>query len=700
MSAKDKNTILVIDDDNIIRKAVVKLLSKEGYDVVEANSGQCGIELFQQNIPDLVLLDVMMPDINGYDTCKELRKIKDSQSIPVIMLTGLDDVDAVSHSFDAGATDFISKPINWVLLAQRVRYALRSRDTYLELQRNQVRLTNAQKLAKLGYWELNPDTMRMRCSEEMCNMLGFDKNHLELSLSDFLLMVSEDERKNVETLINTAVTNNEPYVLDHYLTLNDSSEIIVQNQAEIELDKDGNLVSVMGTIQDITDRKEAESLIEYHRTYDALTELPNKINFSNQLEYTIKQASERDAMLSVYFLGLDRFKLINDTLGHATGDKLLKTISERLSNYAKEGFIVARYGGDVFSIISPQLQDVSEANLIAQEFLDIISQQINIDGHELFVTASIGITLFPLENDSVDSLLKAADSAMYNAKTSGGNRYLYYDAKLNLEVAKKVELEKGLRKAINNDELVLYYQPQIETETRRIIGMEALIRWKHPEKGLISPLDFIPVAEESGLIIPIGEWVLRQACAQVAEWVKTYGPLCVGVNLSARQFMDSDLTRKIETALKETNLASQHLDLEITESIALNDMKETVDLLQQFRDKGVSTSMDDFGTGYSSLSYLNQLPIDTLKIDRAFVKDIAPDAANNGAIARAIIAMAHSLGMSVIAEGVETEYQYAFMKHYSCDEIQGYLFAPPVPAEQFEILLKQSPDPIIKSTVA
>ncbi|MDH5436087.1 MAG: EAL domain-containing protein [Gammaproteobacteria bacterium] len=687
MLAESTDTILVIDDDTIIRRSVVKLLSREGYNVIEACSGKQGVEKFNDNTPDLVLLDVMMPEMNGYETCKALRQIKIPRTVPVIMLTGLDDVDAVSYSFDAGATDFISKPINWVLLVQRVKYALRSRDIYLELQRNQVRLTNAQKLAKLGYWELNPDTMSMTCSLEMCYILGCENNNLELLFSDFLLMVNEDERDFVREAVSDAITKSKPYVLDHHLQRRDGSLIIVQNQAEIETDNAGRLVSVVGTVQDISDRKEAELLIEYHKTYDTLTELPNKINFSSQLEHTIKVASDKNTMQAVYFIGLDRFKLINDTLGHATGDKLLKEISERLSDYSKEGFIIGRFSGDVFSVISPQLQDINEANLVAQKFIDDVSKKIIIDEHELFVTASIGITLFPLENESVGTLLKAADSAMFNAKTSGGNRYLYYDANLNLEVTRKMTMESDLRKAIVNNEFVLYYQPQVNTETRRIVGMEALIRWMHPEKGLISPLDFIPVAEESGLIIPIGEWVLKQACIQTAIWVDTYGPLCVGVNLSARQFTDNNLSEKIETILKETNLAPENLDMEITESIVLNDMQETIAMLQQFRDRGISTSMDDFGTGYSSLSYLHQLPIDTLKIDRAFIKDISPASANSGAIARAIIAMAHSLGMNVIAEGVETEYQYSYMKRYGCDEIQGYLFSPPVPAEHFESML-------------
>ncbi|MDH5191034.1 MAG: EAL domain-containing protein [Gammaproteobacteria bacterium] len=699
MPDDNKNTILVIDDDSIIRKAVNKLLSKEGYVVVEAESGQRGIELFSQNIPDLVLLDVMMPDMNGYVTCKEIRKIDGAEFVPMIMLTGLDDVDAVSSSFDAGATDFISKPINWVLLAQRIRYALRSRDIHNELQRNQMRLENAQKLAKLGYWEIDPKAMVMKCSSEMCRLIKCEQPHLELPISDFLSMVDENERDNITSLM-TGITENKSYVVDHYLTCKDGSRIIVQNQAEIETSSSGEILSIVGTIQDISDRKEAELLIEYHRTYDSLTELPNKMNFSGLVENAVQNAIEQHKMLAVYFVGLDRFKLINDTLGHTTGDKLLMSIGERLSLLTKRGYTIARFSGDVFSILSPTINDVSRVNSTAQDLLDIVSEKLVIDGHELFVTASIGIALFPNEDESSEALLKEADSAMFNAKSSGGNRYLYYDAGLNLKVARKVELEKDLRKAIENKEFVLYYQPQIDTESRRIIGMEALIRWQHPKKGLISPFDFIPVAEESGLIVPIGQWVLEEACMQIAKWVKQYGPLSMGINLSARQFVDGDLSRNLDILLKKENLDPQYLDLEITESIVLWDLDETVDMLLQFREKGVSTSMDDFGTGYSSLSYLHKLPIDSLKIDRAFIKDISPEDINSGAIARAIIAMAHSLGMNVIAEGVETEFQFNFLKKHGCDEIQGFLFSPPVPAEDFEQLLIQTPEPHIKSTVA
>ena len=689
--------VLVIDDDIVIRKSVTKLLSTEGYEVFPAESGKKGIEIISNTVIDIVILDVMMPDMDGYSTCQRIRKFKDVSTVPVIMLTGVEDADSVSKAFDAGATDFVTKPINWALLTQRVKYALRSRDTYLELKRNQSRLRQSQQLAKIGYWELNPVSMMLKFSEEMCAMLGHDDNNGEIDYQSFIDLVHPEEREVIDRFFHIAIVEKNGFQIDHRMVLADGKEIIVQSQAQIEENELQQSFCIIGVIQDITKRKEAEALIEYQHFYDQLTGLPNKNGFTQTLDNVIKRAKEKNIIHAVLFVGLDRFKLINESLGHSDGDLILKQIADRLATLVRDGFTVARFSGDVFAISTSELKNADEASGIARNIKEMIAQPVVLKENEYFLTSSTGITLFPIEENSSEALYRATETAMNNAKHSGGNRYLYYDATLNIKAARKLDIEKGLRKALDNNEFRLFYQPQVDVQTRKIVGLEALVRWDHPENGIISPLDFIPVAEECGLIIPIGEWVLEEACQQVRQWTNKYEPLSVGVNLSAKQFMQEGLSQKIKNIISRTGIAPQSLDLEITESIVLNDIQETIDILQDFRDIGVSTSMDDFGTGYSSLNYLHQLPIDTLKIDRAFIKGIGNNGPDNGGIARAIIAMAHSLGMSVIAEGVETEYQFNFLARYQCDEIQGFLYSPPVPAEKFEEMLKIPVNPFRKS---
>jgi diguanylate cyclase (GGDEF)-like protein len=403
----------------------------------------------------------------------------------------------------------------------------------------------------------------------------------------------------------------------------------------------------------------------------------------------LAQSSRTNQKLAVFFLDLDRFKDINDSLGHSTGDGLLKAVAERIRRCIREGDTVARFGGDEFTLLIPRIDQVEDAAKIAQKILETLKIPFSIGEHELFLTTSIGISIHPGDGSDPETLVRNADTAMYRAKDQGRDNYQLYAPAMNARALERLALENMLRKALSHRELVLYYQPVCDMKTKNVVGVEALIRWRHPEMGLVSPAHFIPVAETSGLIIPIGDWVLRTACRQTKLWQKRIDPeLTVAVNLSARQFQQPNLTEEIAEVLEETGLGAKYLELEITESNAMQNAENTIYTLRELKALGVRIAMDDFGTGYSSLSYLKQFPIDTLKLDQSFVRGITT-AASDAAIATAVIAMAHSLDLKVIGEGVETEEQFAFLLKQRCDYIQGYLFSPPQAAETLEAYLLQ-----------
>ena len=441
----------------------------------------------------------------------------------------------------------------------------------------------------------------------------------------------------------------------------------------------------------LEDEREASELatveMEHLAYHDALTGLPNRPLFIDRLIVALAQASRTEQKLAVFFLDLDRFKDINDSIGHTTGDALLKAVAERIRRCVREGDTVARFGGDEFTLLIPRIDQVEDAAKIAQKILETLKIPFAIADHELFVTTSIGISVYPADGIDPETLVRNADTAMYRAKDQGRDNYQLYAPAMNARALERLALENMLRKALSHRELVLFYQPVADMRTKAIVGVEALIRWNHPERGLVSPAHFISVAESSGLIIPIGDWVLRTACRQTKYWQKRVNPhLTVAVNLSARQFQQANLAEEIAEVLEETGLEPKYLELEITESNAMQNAENTMYTLRELKALGVRIAMDDFGTGYSSLSYLKRFPIDTLKLDQSFVREIATDA-SDAAIATAVIAMAHSLDLKVIGEGVETTEQFAFLQQQRCDYIQGYLFSPPQSAENLEAYL-------------
>lgn len=429
----------------------------------------------------------------------------------------------------------------------------------------------------------------------------------------------------------------------------------------------------------------AASQVEHMAYHDPLTGLPNRGLFFDRLVIALAQATRHGYKVAVFFLDLDRFKEINDSLGHSAGDALLKIAAKRIRECVRQGDTVARFGGDEFTILVHIIGRIEDAGRIAVKVLDALREPFPLGDREIVVTSSIGIAIYPLDGSDAETLVRNADTAMYRAKQQGRDNYQLYTAAMNSRALENLDLENRLRKALKNKELVLYYQPLIDVEKETVFGFEALLRWNHPEQGLLLPDKFIPTAEISGLIVPIGAWVLQEACRQAKEWQERGLELAVSVNLSARQFADPELVQHVRAAMQAARLKPQYLEIEITESSAMQDVQASIRILHALKQLGVRISIDDFGTGYSSLSYLKDFPVDTLKLDQSFVRDIT--APQDGAIASGIISLAHNLRLKVLAEGVETEGQLDFLKNNDCDGLQGFLFSVPLSPEAFERFL-------------
>ena len=695
-----KPLILVVDDDAAIRDLVRETLEHFQFAVVEARNGAEGVKSFSRLKPELVVMDVRMPEMDGFQACAAMRKTPGGATTPILILTGLDDTDSIKTAYEVGATDFASKPINLFVLGHRLRYMLRAKRAVDDLRESESRLASAQRIARLGNWERDLKSGRMRWSEETYRIFGVDSKTFTPDLPSYLDRVHPQDREIIARATGEVVRREGPYGFDVRIVMPDGSQRFVHEQAEAIFDEDGTPLRLAGTTQDITERKQIEDQIRFLAYYDGLTRLPNRVLFVERLNQALSAAQRQGRILAMLFLDLDRFKRINDTLGHTVGDRLLQAVSERLKKCLRStdtiargdplasSDTVARLGGDEFITIT-DIARGEDAAKIAQRVLEALNEPFKLEAQEIFVTGSIGISLFPHDGKDVETLLKNADSAMYHAKDAGRGTYQFYNTSMNAAAYQRLAMENSLRRALERQEFLLHFQPQIDVATGGIIGAEALVRWRHPELGMVSPGTFIPLAEETGLIMPIGEWVLRAACAQGKAWRdEGLGEMIIAVNLSGRQFRQQPLVHTVDDILKSTGFDPRCLELEITESVLVQSVEDTISALKRLKDMGLRVSVDDFGTGYSSLTYLKRFPIDTLKIDQSFTRDIATDP-GDAAITAAIIAMAAGLRMAVIAEGVETGEQRDCLRQRGCRLMQGYLFSRPVPADQFRILLQK-----------
>ncbi|ABB31229.2 diguanylate cyclase/phosphodiesterase with PAS/PAC sensor(s) [Geobacter metallireducens RCH3] len=533
---------------------------------------------------------------------------------------------------------------------------------------------------------VTPDGRLLYVNEAWQRTLGYSAE--EADAVPFFDILHPDSREQCCAELQRVVSGDALSPMEAVFTAKDGRSVIVEGS--LSCAHGGDESSVIWSIcRDITERKHAEEQLYRLAHHDTLTGLPNRILFMDRLQQAKALANRYRYQVAVLFLDLDRFKIINDTLGHPVGDHLLQQVAHRIAGCVREVDTVARIGGDEFTIILVNVDTVEDVKRMGQKILKTLAAPFNIDTHELFVTASIGISLFPSDGDNLDQLVKKADIAMYCVKGEGRNNVQFYSPQMDANADKRLLLETSLRKALDNREFRVYYQPKVDIVSKRITAMEALIRWDHPILGLVSPGEFIPLAEETGLIIPIGEWVLRAACFQNCEWVRQgIPPMRVAVNLSGYQFQQKNLLETIRGILDETGLTADLLELEITESVIMQNPDFAVSVLNQLRDLGVHISIDDFGIGYSSLAHLKRFSVNTLKIDKSFVRDVEINSAD-AAIATAIIAMGNSLNLKVIAEGVETEGQLSFLSDNKCDEVQGYLFSTPMPPEKVAEFMRE-----------
>jgi predicted signal transduction protein with EAL and GGDEF domain/FixJ family two-component response regulator len=698
-------TVLVADDDPVMRLLMLEMLEGVGLEGIEAADGQEAVTLAHAHAPDLILLDVEMPRMDGFAACRAIRDLPNGAMVPIVMVTGGDDLEAVTNAYEAGATDFVSKPINWPILGHRVLYVLRASDAIVRL-----RIADAQNRAVLA---AIPDTF-FRMSRD-----GF---YLDYEPGRDGPGRGVRDAGADEQIVGRHVTDVLPRDIAERLFEQVGMALHVQQVRSVEYELirfgeaqhfEARLVAtgpneVLGLVRDISERKRAEEQIRRLAYCDSLTGIPNRQAFLEMLERELQRSKIGNKKFAVLFMDLDAFKRINDTLGHNVGDQLLKQVSDRLRETIRPndllsrgdllprvdtpnsaGTNLARLGGDEFTILIPDLERVEHALNVAHRVKDAMRRPFVIEGNEIFVTASIGISLFPEDGDDCTSLLKYADTAMYHAKNCGKNNAKLYSSSLTMQIMSHVRLEVGLRRALQNDELYLLYQPQLDVRSNEIVGVEALVRWRHAERGVVSPNEFIPLAEETGLIVPIGEWVLRTACNQARHWQKLgRRPVRIAVNLSAKQFKDENLSQIVLSALHDTGLDPRLLELELTEGTLMDDAKATLATLEQLRGIGVYLSIDDFGTGYSSMNYLKRFDVRALKIDRSFISGLPQDS-ENAAITRAIIAMAHGLKMIVVAEGVETGEQLVLLEEYGCDLVQGFYLGRPAPPEAVTGMLQK-----------
>ena len=684
-----RGVVLVADDDPVMRLLMLEMLGQVGLDAIEAEDGRQALAYFQSMSPDLILMDVDMPNMDGFAACREIRKIETGAAVPIIMVTGGDDIEAVTNAYEVGATDFVSKPINWPILGHRVLYVLRASDAIVRL-----RIADAQNRAVLAaipdtFFRLNRDGFYLDYEQGHDASAAFPtENCVGKHVSEvFPQEIADRLVEQMHAVFDTQSIRSVDYELTRYGTVQHFEARLVATGPQ----------EVLGLVRDISERKRTEEQIRRLAYCDSLTGIPNRQAFLETLERELHRSKVGNKKFAVLFMDLDSFKRINDTLGHNVGDDLLKIVSERLRETIRPSDLVsrvdsasnlARLGGDEFTILIPDLERVENALNVAHRVKEAMRRPFVIEGNEIFVTASIGISLFPEDGDDCDSLLKYADTAMYHAKNCGKNNAKLYSSSLTMQIMSHVKLEVGLRKALQNNELYLLYQPQIDVRSAEIVGVEALVRWRHPERGIISPNEFIPLAEETGLIVPIGEWVLRTACTQARAWQRqTQRSLRMAVNLSAKQFKDENLTQIVMSALHDTGLEPKLLELELTEGTLMDDARATMVTLDQLRAIGVYLSIDDFGTGYSSMNYLKRFDVRALKIDKSFICGLPQDS-ENAAITRAIIAMAHGLKMAVVAEGVETDEQLVLLEQYGCDMVQGFYLGHPSPQDSILLMLQ------------
>lgn len=703
--------ILIVDDECRIRSSLRVLLESAGREIRECGSGLDAVAMLKSQDIDLVLLDINLPDITGLEVLEWIAKNKISAS--VIFVSADASIDSAILALRHGAIEFVRKPANLEEIKRKVENALYRRRMERSYALMTMRMQQSEQLHRFLV-ENSPDLIYtlddagrfMFINQRVESLLGYTREEL-IGRSYCTIVHDEDVQKahyafNERRVDSRATTNLEVRLKckdDHFRYFDSHYIVAMMNATGIYGEKQCGdaqttkcFMGTYGVARDITERKIAEETISFQALHDQLTHLPNQRLFKDRLEMALTHSKRHGGVVGVMFIDLDRFKLVNDTYGHAEGDELLKKVARRLQVCVRAGDTLARKGGDEFTVLLPDLNQAEDATIIADKILKELRSPFQVAGQDFRVTASIGIAVFPRDGESVDTLLKNADIAMYRVKADGKNDTRFYIPDMNACYQERINMENDLRQAIVNSEFELYYQPKISVIDFKVVGMEALIRWHHPLHGLVNPRTFIDLAEEVGLIGDITDWVLAEACRQLSQWrAMGLDDLRISINVSPQEFQRSDMVERVSSQVGKHSLPDDSLEIEITENILLHDAASVIKKMSSIRELGVRISIDDFGTCYSSLNYLRLIPISTIKIDQSFVRDLS-DEHRSSAIIQAIVDIAKGFGLHLVAEGVETNYQMKTLHQLGCDEMQGYLFSRPVPAAEAERLIKNDCD--------
>jgi diguanylate cyclase (GGDEF)-like protein/PAS domain S-box-containing protein len=676
ISVRELPLVLIVDDvpANI---HVLATILKQNYRIKTAIDGETALKLAaQEEHPDLILLDVMMPGMSGIEVMQKLSESQKSRDIPVIFISANASEQTQLDGLNLGADDYLIKPVNPNLLKVRVRNLLDRKYSERQLRLAAHVFRHSSESIMIN----DKSNFIIEVNRAFTELTGYSLDEVK-GKNPKLLSAGQTPAEVYQNMWQSIAEkgswqgelldrSRDGRVYPKWLSIS-----VVRNSY-------GDIDFYIGSFTDISERKAAELHIRHLANHDALTGLLNRFGLQNRMDQAIATAARNEYRVAVLVLDMDRFKQVNDTLGHAAGDALLIEVARRLHENVRESDIVARLGGDEFVIILSNVESLIGAKRLAEKFLDSLGQTYRYGNNEMHSTPSIGLALFPNDGQDCDTLMKNADTAMYQAKELGRNNVQCFNEGMAAVIADRLKMEQDLHQAIVAGQLELYYQPQLDAQNGRLLGFEALARWRHPDGQTISPAEFIPIAEETGLILPLGTWVLDEACRQLRAWRDLgFADLNMAVNLSAHQLRSPNLLVDIVLVLEKHGLKGCDLELEVTESAAMRDPEASIGLLQALRIMGIRLAIDDFGTGYSSLSYLKLLPIHTLKLDQSFVKDIEIDS-SDASICTSTIELAHNLGISVVAEGVETEGQRKFLTEHGCDILQGYLFSKPLPAAQ------------------
>lgn len=685
--------VLVVDDSRSVRMIARLAIEQLGLDVTEADSGHQALRRFEDDEIGLVLLDVGLPDLDGYAVAEAIRAHPRGQEVPIVMLTGRGDLESIERAFAVGATDFASKPVSWLILGQRLLFCLESTRRRVEIDLQRAELEETQRVARIGSWRYRPADGRVEISSVTRELFGLSAEGD--SLETLGTRVPEEEIDRVRSMLEELISGQEPKELKHRLIDASGGERVVYSYARRVAASPFHDLWIEGSTQDITQRERAESKIRYLAQQDQLTGLRNQDFFRENLAMMLARQKREGSCHALFLLNLNNFSRINDSRGREAGDEILRTVAKRVIVAVREtdmvasgtpmGVEIARIGGDEFSIALSDIRSPTDAARVAQRILEAVSEPISLQCGELAVTARIGIALSPDDGSDVGTLIANATAADRHARELGGNAYTFYRASMNESTLSRLALEGDFRQALLRKEVLVYFQPRVAMATGRVIAAEALARWHHPERGWIPPDEFVQLAEEAGLTFEFGRSIMESVMEQMQAWRRGgYEPIPISINVSPTLLVDDRLPQLLSEVTGLTGTPNSLVEIEITETVLLRREKAAEAALGKLKALGMTIALDDFGTGYSALTHLQRFPVDVLKIDRTFIDALDTD--RGRAIVRGVISMAHAMDLRVVAEGVETLAQRSFLADERCDEEQGYLVSKPVPASEFEAL--------------